>query len=177
MSEPLSSDFELNGTFILDGQVEATRLSIHFSNGGHFSVSDANKKPPKRKVILFPFLQHMLSSEGTEYIGDGIRYFFSGNQLGVYDYQFRGEGDFRRVKEWSLLTTYSKIKPANVQIAGVTHPDVIHLHHGKYGSGPTTTFQIEFDIPKEQLREVLGMNEIRFKYYLELQENQFSKIP
>ncbi len=135
MSESVNSDFVLNGTFTLDGQVEATHLSLHFGSDGYFSVSDADKKPTKREVLLFPFLQSMLSSQGTEYIGDGIRYTFSGNQLGVYHYQFRGEGDFRRVKEWSLLTTYSKNKPTNVKIAGVTHPDVIYLCHGKYGSG------------------------------------------
>ena len=172
MSESVYSDFVLNGTFTLDGQIEATQLSIHFGSGGHFSVSAADKKPPKREVILFPFLQRMLSSEGTEYIGDGIKYTFSGNQLGVYHYQFRGEGDFRRVKEWSLLTTYSETEPTNVKIAGVTHPDVIHLSHGKYGEGPTTTFTIEFTIPNEQLMEVLGMNDMRFKYFLELKEKQ-----
>ena len=163
MPEPVSSDFEFNGTFILDGQVEATRLSIHFGSGGHFSVSAADKTPPKREVILFPFLQHMLSSEGTEYIGDGVRYFFSGNQLGVYHYQYRGEGDFRRVKEWSLHTTYSKTRPTAVKIIGATQPDVTYLSRGKYGEGPTTTFTIEFAIPNEQLMEVLGMNDVRFK--------------
>ncbi|OYY73218.1 MAG: hypothetical protein B7Y40_10410 [Gammaproteobacteria bacterium 28-57-27] len=115
----------------------------------------------------------MLSSEGTEYIGDGIRYFFSGNQLGVYHYQFRGEGDFRRVKEWSLLTTYSKTKPTTVEINGATYPDVTHLSHGKYGRGPTTTFTIEFAIPNEQLMAVLGMNDLRFKYFLEMKAKQF----
>lgn len=172
MSEPVSSDFVFNGTFILNGQVEATRLSIHFGSGGYFSVSAADKKPPKREVLLFPFLQCMLSPEGTEYFGDGIRNFFSGDQLGVYHYQHRGEGDFRRVKEWSLFTTYSKTKPTTVEINGVTHPDVSYLSHGRYGNGPTTTFAIEFSIPDEQLMTVLGMNEIRFKYFLERKEKQ-----
>jgi hypothetical protein len=174
MSDPLSSDFVLAGVFALDEQVEATRLAIHLGYG-HFSVSDAEKRPPKRQVILYPFLRDMLSGQFTEYIGDGVRYSFSGNQLGVYQYQFRGEGDFRPVKEWSLITTFSKTKSASVKIAGATNPDVIHFSNGKYGEGPTTEFQIEFTIPGDRMMEVLGMSELAFKHFLERNDRQLTE--
>lgn len=177
MSDRLSSDFVFDGVFTLDGQVEATRLSLHLGDGS-LSVSDAEKTSAKKTVILSPFLREMISGQYTEYIGDGIQYFFSGNQLGVYHYGFgpRGEGDFRRVKEWSLVTTYNKPMSASVKIAGITHPDVVHLCQGKYGEGPTTEFQVEFGIPKGCLMEVLGMSELGFKYFLELKETQLADL-
>lgn len=54
MPESMNCDFVLNGTFTLNGQVEATRLSLHLGNG-NFSVSNADKAPPKRKLILSHF--------------------------------------------------------------------------------------------------------------------------
>ena len=72
----MEGDFELDGVFALDGQVEAARLCVHLGDS-HFSVSDAAKKPPKRELILYPFLRSMLSCEWNEYVGDGIRYSFT----------------------------------------------------------------------------------------------------
>lgn len=172
----MDGDLELDGAFTLNGVIEATRLCIRLGDS-HFSVSDAAKKSPKRELILFPFLRSMLSCEWNEYIGDGIRYSFSGNHLGSYQHQFRGEGDFRRVKEWSLVATYRKNEPLLVQIDGVTHPDIVNLRHGRYDSGPTTAFQVEFPIPDALLQEALGMNEVRFKYFLEWRNTKLSELP
>lgn len=172
----MDGDLELDGAFTLNGEIEATRLRIRLGDS-HFSVSDAVKKPPRGELILFPFLRCMLSCESNEYIGDGIYYSFSGNQLGVYRHQFRGEGDCRRVKGWSLVATYRKDKPLSVQIDGVTHPDVVHLRHGRYGAGPTTTFQVEFSIPDALLQGALGMNEVRFKSFLEMKNMKLSELP
>ena len=75
------------------------------------------------------------------------------------------------------MATYSKTNPLSVKIAGVTHPDVVHLRHGQYDNGPTTTFQVEFSIPDELLQAALGMNEVRFKYFLELKKTKLSELP
>lgn len=172
----MEGDFEFDGVFALDGQVEAARLCVRLGDS-YFSVSDAAKKPPKRELILYPFLRSMLSCESNEYVGDGVQYLFSGNRLGSYQYQSRGEGDFRRVKQWSLVATYSRNNPLYVKIAGVTHPDVANLCRGKYDSGPVTTFQVEFSIPDGLLQAAFGMNEVRFKYFLEWKERQLSELP
>ena len=170
-------EFEIEGQLSIDGTIEATQLAIRVGHGC-FSVSDALKKNPKREVILYPFLRNMLSCEYNEYLGDGVRYSFKGNRLGVYTYQFRGEGDFKRVKEWSLVVTYRKSISVLVEIEGKTNPDIEYLREGKYDTGlPEMSFSIQFIIPEKTLQRVLNISDTRFRYIVEKLSKQADELP
>jgi len=159
------------GVMRISGVIASKEIHI-FLSGIDAVISDTpNGEFPKKEIFLYPFSPDMFSrlSNSADMMG-GVEYTISGNHIGAYVYSHsgppEGERDRWRLKEFSVQVKYTRSQ-LTMKICGTTETSEKNSYHRDNSGLPPVEFDVEFQVPRQNMVEFLQIAEGPNKYFEE----------